>query len=155
MKRYIKNASEYVVAMGKGRKELGSWIEDHTTQVMIALAQLYVFPHGNRVHWRKEVWEKFFEMKRFTSNNKLPDPEFIMKNSFRVHEKQIPNHVRFVKGKEEAYTPRKDIDLKQLHDIEEAYFSWLSDYLSREDFLPKEDVLNKLNELGLGEQLTI
>lgn len=66
-----------VLGMSKSRKDLGDWIEDHTWQTMVAIAQLYAFPNGNRVHWRKEVWEKFDRMHLFRHNSKLPDAKFI------------------------------------------------------------------------------
>lgn len=141
MKRFIFAA--------KSRSDLGAWIEDHTPQVMIAIAQLYVFPSGNRTHWRKEVWEKFSEMHAFKHNNKLPSAKFILDNSWKVNERYVDNVIRFVIGKEEEYTPREDINVSELYDILESYFKWLADYLSKNRFLIPQDVNKKLDELGL------
>ena len=152
MKRVVR---QNIWGMSDKRKDLGAWIEDHTKQVMIAITQLYLFPNGNRTHWRKEVWEKFYEMHRLKGSNKLPSAKFIFENSFKVHSRMIQNHVKFVISKEDQYDPIEDIDLNQLFQIEKDYFIWLSSKLSKEDFVSKTDVLDELDKLGLTEQLRI
>lgn len=157
MKRYIKNATDYIVGMSKGRRELGGWIEDHTVPVMVALAQLYIFPNGCRTHWRQKVWDKFHEMKRFMHNKKLPDAQFILDNSWSINksEHDLDTVIRYVIKKEKSYEPRKDINKTELSSIMESYFTWLADKLSDEFLLDVDEVKQKLDELGLNEKLLV
>ena len=141
-----------IVAMSKGRRELADWIDDRTPQVMVAIAQLYLFSNGNRVHWRKEVWEKFFQMKKLSGNKKLPDAKFIFENSWGTNYHLVPQVVQYAIDKEEEYMPRKNIDYKALSFMMEDYFKWLSLQLSEEQYVNKQQVLDKLDELGLKEE---
>lgn len=142
-----------IVGMSKSRSDLGSWIEDHTWPVMVALAQLYLFPHGPRVHWRKEVWEKFDRMHLFKHNNKLPDAKFILCNSWEVNRKFVADSIQYAIDKEENYSPRNDIDVHELSTIMEAYFTWVASKLCNHVALQKDEVLSKLDELGLTEHV--
>lgn len=155
MKRYIRNATQDILAMATSRKEVGARIEDHTPQTIIALAQLYLFPNGNRVHWRKEVWEKFYSVDRFKGSNKLPDAQFILKNSWEVHKNNLDTYLKFAIGKEEDYKPRLDIDQNQFHNIVQEYFQWLANVLSTKGFVDTNSVRAELDELGLGEKLSV
>ena len=155
MKRYIKTAAESILAMSTSRKEVGARIEDHTPQTIIALAQLYLFTNGNRVHWRKEVWEKFYSVDRLKGSNKLPDANFILKNSWEVHKDNLDTYLQFAIGKEESYEPRTNVDQSQFYNIVKEYFFWLADILSQKGFVNTIAVRQKLDELGLGEKLTV
>ena len=155
MKRYIRNATQDILAMATSRKEVGARIEDHTPQTIIALAQLYLFPNGNRVHWRKEVWEKFYSVDRFKGSNKLPDAQFILKNSWEVHKDNLNTYLQFAIGKEEEYEPRITVDQVQFYHIVKNYFTWLADILSQRGLVNVNEVRSKLDELGLGEELSI
>lgn len=140
----------YIFA-AKNRKDLGAWIEGHTRQVMIAITQLYLYPNGPRRHWRKEVWEKFYEMDLFKHNNKLPDAKFILKNSWEVNKKWVNNILEFVIDKEEDYTPREDINTEELTRILEEYFIWIADKLSKSPVVRISEVREELDKLGLEE----
>ncbi len=153
MYRYIREATDYILAMSKSRVDLEAWIEDQTLPTMIALAQLYVFPYGARTHWRREVWEKFHIMHLFRHNKKLPDAQFILKSGWNVNNSnsKLENVIDFVISKEEAYQPRNDIDLNQFRNICEAYFKWLANELSQRDLLAPKKVYEELDRLGLTE----
>ena len=138
-----------ILGMSKSRKDLGEWIEDHTWQTMVAIAQLYAFPNGNRVHWRKEVWEKFDRMHLFRHNNKLPDAKFILDNSWNVNKQFVADALQYAIDKEEEYEPRADLDVSELTGIISKYFTWLAEVLSKHPAVQKSEVLNKLDELGL------
>lgn len=140
-----------IFAMSRSRKDLGSWIEDHTFQVMVALAQLYLFPHGNRVHWRKEVYEKFSQMFPFRHNNKLPDQKFILDNSWNVNSRFIHNALQRAIDKETEYVPIDNIDENEFYVIVEDYFMWLSYSLSKTNRVSLQEVLEELDRLGLSE----
>ena len=142
-----------IIGMSKSKADLGSWIEDHAWPVMVALAQLYVFPYGSRVHWRKEVWEKFDKMHLFWHNNKLPSAEFILANSWDVNKLFVKDAVQYAIDKEEDYSPRDDINIQELTSIMESYFVWIADILSKHPALVKNEVLAKLDELGLYEKV--
>ena len=142
-----------IVGMSKSKSDLGSWIEDHTWPVMVALAQLYLFPYGPRVHWRKEVWEKFDRMHLFRHNNKLPDAKFILANSWNVNRSFVEDAIQYAIDKEEDYSPRDDINIHELSLIMQNYFEWVADILSKHVALQKDDVLAKLDELGLTEKV--
>lgn len=139
----------YVQAMSMKRGDLKDWIEDHTYQVIFALGQLYLFPSGNRVHWRKEVWEKFSRMHTLKPTKKLPSSQFILDNSYGVFKNRMSSILQQVIDKEDAYTPISNIDDERFRLIVYDYFLWLSAYLSYSEFLTKADVLTELDRLGL------
>lgn len=139
-----------ILGMSKSRTDLSSWIEDHAWPVMVALSQLYAFPTGPRVHWRKEVWEKFDRMHVFRHNNKLPDADFIFENSWGVNSRFVEDALQYAIDKEsETYEPRTDMNIDDLTRIMEDYFRWASLQLSNHPALKKNDVLDKLDDLGL------
>ena len=139
----------YIKAMSMKRADLRDYIESHTRQVFIALTQLYLFPSGNRVHWRKEVWDKFSEMHTMKPTNKLPSAKFILDNSFEIYKNKIPDIIERVIDKEEMYTPIGNIDDYALRILIQDYFTWLSNYFSQKEMLSKSDVLDELDKLGL------
>lgn len=155
MKIYINAVKEAILGMSTKRKDVGAKIEDHTPQTIIALAQLYLFPYGNRIHWRKEVWEKFYNVDRFKGSNKLPSGEFILKNSWEVHKDNLDTYLQFALNKEEDYESRADVNISEFYEIVELYFYWLADILSQFGFVNLNQVKCKLDELGLGEKLTV
>lgn len=143
----------YIAGMSKKRKDLAAWIEDHTFQTMVALAQLYLFSTGNRVHWRKEVWEKFSRMYPLKRTGKLPDAQFIFDNSWELNKQWAKNALQYAIDKEDEYTPRKGITLDEYYQIAEDYFTWLADRLSQEKQLSLSEVKEELDRLGLDENI--
>lgn len=141
---------KYVYAMSIKRSDLGDWIDNHTFQVMVALAQLYLFPTGNRVHWRKEVWEKFSRMYRLKHSNKLPSADFILQNSWGRNKHNVNNALNYAIDKEDSYTP-KSYTYDEFYQIVEDYFMWLASQLSQNETLRLSDVKEELNSLGLSE----
>lgn len=139
----------YIRAMSMKRGDLKDWIEDHTYQVIFALGQLYLFPSGNRVHWRKEVWEKFSRMHTLKPTRKLPSSQFILDNSYGVFKNRMSSILQQVIDKEDEYTPISNIDDERFRLLVYDYFLWLSAYLSYSEFLTKADVLTELDRLGL------
>lgn len=142
---------KYIYAMSMSRGDLRSWVSAHTRQVIIALAQLYLFPTGNRVHWRKEVWEKFSTIHRLKPTNKLPSAKFILDNSFNVYKNILPSLMQYAIDKEEDYSPISNIDEDDFRLLVEDYFLWLANMLSNADAVAKSDVLEELDRLGLTE----
>lgn len=141
----------YIQSMSMNRGDLREYIESHTRQVIIALAQLYLFPSGSRVHWRKEVWDKFNEMHTLKFSKKLPSAKFIMDNSYAVYINRITGLLQYAIDKEEDYTPIKSIDEEAFRVLVHDYFLWLAEKLSQNEFLNKTEVLAKLDQLGLTE----
>ena len=142
----------YISAMSMDRGDLRSWIESHTKQTIIALAQLYVFPSGPRVHWREEVWSKFSEIHRLKPRNKLPSAKLILDNSYEVYKNQLMNLIQHAIDKETKYIPITNIDESEFRLIVHDYFLWLANKLSQNDYLIKAEVLERLDQLGLTEQ---
>lgn len=140
-----------IYGMSMKRKDLGDYIDNHTWQVMVALAQLYLFPHGNRTHWRKGVWEKFSRMYTLKKSNKLPDADFIFENSWGRNKQDIHNALQYAKDKEDQYTPQSHATIDEFWLIVEDYFLWLSDKLSTNSTLLLADVKEELDRLGLDE----
>lgn len=140
----------YIFGMSKSRKDLESWIEDHTLPVMCALAQLYVFPNSQyENHWRQEVYANFNTMRRFRHNNKLPSSEFIFNSSWEINKDSVKSALKWAKSKETELTPRKDISVENLYSLMESYFIWISEALSQEPLISSEEVYAELDELGL------
>lgn len=142
-----------IAGMSMKRKELAAWIENHTFQTIVALAQLYLFPMGNRVHWRKRVWEKFSRMYPLRSNGKLPSAQFILDNSWGMNKRWAKNALQYTIDKEEDYEPRKDAQFQEFYQIVDDYFNWLADRLSQENQLSLKEVLDELDRLGLDEKV--
>lgn len=140
-----------ILGMSMKRKELGDYIDNHTWQVMVALAQLYLFPNGNRVHWRKEVWEKFSKIYPLKKSNRLPDANFIFENSWGRNKDQISNAMRYATDKEDEYTPQAHATVDEFYFIVQDYFRWLADKLSKDPILLLADVKAELDSLGLDE----
>jgi len=140
-----------VYGMSKKRKDLAAWIDDHTFQTMVALAQLYLFPQGNRVHWRKEVWEKFSRMYPLRKTNKLPSAQFILDNSWGLNKQNVKNALQYAMDKEDQYDPKLHYTYDEFYQIVEDYFNWLSDQLSQKVALELQDVKSELDRLGLDE----
>lgn len=142
-----------IYGMSMKRKDLGDWIDNHTWQVMVALAQLYLFPQGNRVHWRKEVWEKFSKMYTLKKTGKLPDADFIFENSWGRNKNEVRNALQYAKDKESDYKARSGVTFDEFYQIVQDYFLWLSDNLSQDSTLVLQDVKDELDSLGLDEKL--
>lgn len=143
---------KYIYAMSIKRSDLGDWIDNHTFQVMVALAQLYLFPTGNRVHWHKEVWEKFSRMYRLKHSNKLPNADFILHNSWGKNKHNVNNALNYAIDKEDSYTSRF-YTYGEFYQIVEDYFMWLASQLSQNETLRLSDVKEELDSLGLGETI--
>ncbi len=139
----------YIEAMSMSRGDLKEWIEAHTQQTIIALAQLYLFPQGNRAHWRKEVWEKFHNMHKLKFNNKLPSSKFILNNSYELHQAKICRLLQYAIDKEEKYTPISSRRESEFLLIVQDYFIWLANQLSQTDLINTQEVLDELDSLGL------
>jgi hypothetical protein len=135
--------------MSLSRSDLGDYIDNHTWQVMVALAQLYLFPQGNRVHWRKEVWEKFSRMYTLKKSNKLPDAKFIFEHSWGRNKHEISNALRYAQDKEDQYEAQEHATVDEFYLIVQDYFLWLADQLSQNSALALIDVKDELDRLGL------
>ena len=133
------------------RSALGNWIDNHTFQVMVALAQLYLFPQGTRKHWRTEVWEKLSRMHKLKMTNKLPSSEFIFKYSFGRNKHLIASALQYAKDKEQDLRPKDSEVYGDFYQIVEDYFMWLAGQLSATDTVEIADVLKELDRLGLPE----
>lgn len=144
----------YIVGMAMKRNDLGDWIDNHTFQVMVALAQLYLFPQGNRVHWRKEVWEKFSRMYTMKRANKLPSADFILQNSWERNKRNVQNALNYAIDKESSYTPVSHT-YDEFYQIVEDYFIWLASKLSVNETLRLPDVRDELDSLGLTEEMDL
>lgn len=138
-----------ILGMSMKRGDLGDWIDNHTFQVIVALAQLYLFPEGNRIHWRKEVWEKFSRIYTLKRSNKLPSAQFILDNSWNKYKGRIARILQYAEDKEDSYTPIKSATVSEFYQIAEDYFYWLADSFSRNQELLLSEVKEELDRLGL------
>lgn len=141
----------YIRGMALSRNALGNWIDNHTFQVMVALAQLYLFPQGTRKHWRTEVWEKLSRMHKLKMTNKLPSADFIFKYSFTRNLDNIASALQYAKDKEHDLKPKESEVYGDFYQIVEDYFMWLAGELSHYETLAITDVLSELDRLGLPE----
>lgn len=139
----------YIVGMSMKRRDLSDWIDNHTFQVIVALAQLYLFPNGNRVHWRKEVWEKFSRMYTLKNTGRLPSAQFILDNSWNKHKSRISRIMQYAADKEDQYQAADGATLDEFYQIAEDYFYWLADMFSQNDELLLSEVKHELDRLGL------
>ncbi len=139
-----------IYGMAMSRKDLASWIDNHTFQTIVALAQLYLFPTGNRVHWRKEVWEKFSKVYRL-KNNKLPSAQFILENSWGNYKYELSRIMQYAVDKEENYEVLDETTYDEFYAIVEDYFYWLADKLSQNTEITLQEVKSELDRLGLDE----
>lgn len=142
-----------IVGIARKRSDLGDWIDNHTFAVMVALAQLYLFPSGNRVHWRKEVWEKFSRIYTLKRSNKLPSANFILQHSWRRNKNKVMNAINYAIDKEDSYTPRS-YNYDEFYQIVEDYLIWLASNLSVNETLRLPDVKEELDSLGLTEEIS-
>lgn len=141
----------YIFGMSKGKKDLESWIEDHTFPTMCALAQLYLFPYFSaKNHWKQEVWSSFNSMHLLKTNNKLPSAQFIYDSSWGIDSVYAKDAINWAIAHESNLTPISDIDIDFISEVMSEYFRWLSNQLSKTKFLVPEHVYRKLEELGIG-----
>lgn len=144
-----------ILAMSKSRSDLADYIEDHTFQVVVALAQLYLFPQGNRVHWRKEVWEKFSIMYTLKISKKLPSSQFILNHSWDYIRPRIGRAYRYAIDKEDQYEVREGANLTEFYIIVEDYLNWMSNEFSQFETLELSEVKAELDRLGLDEVMNL
>lgn len=140
-----------ILGMSMNRSDLADWIDNHTWQVMVALAQLYLFPNGNRVHWRKEVWEKLSRVYPLKHSNKLPSAQFIFDSSWGRNKRLIGKAMQYALDKEDKYEPREHATVSEFYQICEDYLLWMSDRLAQDEVLVLSDVKQELDSLGLAE----
>ena len=140
-----------ILGMSMSKSDLAAWIDNHTFQTIVALAQLYLFPSGNRTHWRKEVWEKFSRIYTLKHSNKLPSAQFILQHSWNAHKNHIARIIQYAKDKEEKYSPIEGATLDEFYQVAEDYFIWLADMLSRHNEVLLQEVKDELDRLGLDE----
>ena len=145
----------YIQGMSLSKKDLGAWIDNHTFQVMVALAQLYLFPNGTRKHWRTEVWEKLSRMHKLKMTNKLPSDKFIFQYTWKNNINNVKNALQYAKDKESNLTPRDDEVYGDFYQIVEDYFMWLSGELSQSSSIEISSVLKELDRLGLVEKVEL
>lgn len=142
---------KYIFGMSMNKRELASWIDNHTYQTLVAIAQLYLFPQGNRVHWRKEVWEKFSRIYTLKSSNHLPSARFILDHSWNTHKTQLHRILQYAQDKESQYTVYPKANFDEFYQIAEDYFYWLADQLSCHREILLSEVKQELDALGLDE----
>ena len=138
-----------VYGMSMKKSELADWIDNHTFQVMVSLAQLYLFPSGNRVHWRKEVWEKFSRVYTLKHNRKLPSAQFILDSSWLRNSHNVQNALQYAIDKEDQYQSKADWNFDDFYLICQDYFIFVADKLSQNETLMLSDVKAELDRLGL------
>ena len=143
MKKYIK-------AFASNRSDIAADIESKAFPIMIALAQLYIFPKNrNRNHWQGEIWAFLHTISNLNGSNKTPSTDFILDNTIRCNIKYVSSAADAAIDKEEDEIPREHIDIDKLTDMMRDYFSWLANELHEYRYVTKNAVYAKLDELGL------
>ena len=139
-----------IFELAQRRRDVAAWIEDKTFPVLVALAQLYLFPDIQYVnHWRQEVWSNFNRVKFLMGRNKVPSKEFILKSGWEVNKKYVKRYLDYTLGKEYQLEPIANMDSDVFYEIAESYFDWLAEKLSEESVVSPKEVYSKLEELGL------
>lgn len=141
----------YIYAMSMKRSDLADYLDNHTWQVMVALAQLYLFPNGNRIHWRKEVWEKLSRVYPLKRSNKLPSADFIVNSTWGRNKNEIGKALQYAEDKEDTYTVGDHKTVDEFYLIVEDYFLWLADHLASNGNVDLTSVKGELDRLGLDE----
>lgn len=142
MKRYIR-------AFAVSRSRLADDLDNHTSSVAHALAQLYLFPNSQyENHWRQEVWAGLHEVKKL-KNNKYPSSKFIFENTWMLSSPHKHDFFIWAKYHESELSPIDNYSENEFNEIATCYFRWLAEKLSVQGFIPPVQVYQKLDELGL------
>lgn len=145
MKRYLR----HINASAMRRDDLAMWIEDKATPVMEVLAQLYLFPNTEyENHWRGELYSLWNQVK-LLKNNKLASSKFLYDNTLGVNKQYARGVVQHMIDKEYTLTPRSDFDMNTYLTICDTYFKWICEKFSTYRYVSKDEIYQKLDEMGL------
>lgn len=136
----------YIYAMSGSRKDVGAEIEQGTRELIKHLIKLRLYPESESVnHWRREVAEKLHYVTSFRGSHKLPNSDFILKNSYDVHESKLKRYLDIVTL--DYGEPEYDIDVNRLfHDIH-RYFIWIAGVLEVDGDVAYNEIYQKLENM--------
>lgn len=140
MKRYIR-------AMSTAKRILVLRIQDKSEILSEHLTKMYLYPEADCLtHWMQEAWAFFHSVPKLKHNNKLPSAKFIYEN-ISVYIDQPESLIRIVKGSEKDLYTDRDNDVEGLVQFMEAYFSWISEELSKNESVTEPEAVDKLSDL--------
>lgn len=145
MKRYLRTINASAMKQG----DLAMWVEEKATPVMEVLAQLYLFPDTEyENHWRGELYARWNQVK-LLKNNKLPSSEFLYANTLEPNKQFASGVLQHMIDKEYTLVPREGYTVDAYLVICDIYFRWICDCFSRYRYISKEEIYQKLDEMGL------
>lgn len=140
----------YIYAFSKKLKDIAADLDEKSEQIIIHLIKLYLYPENDSVlHWRQEVYNFLYTIPSIKGKNKLPSADFIFKNTWETGKQWLSSYINHVIG-EYGY-PDSDTDYspQEISNVCEAYFTWLSEMLSTNKIISRQDVYAELSALGM------
>lgn len=144
-------------------------LENHSRQIFLNLAKLWVFGRGNpeikglRIHWRTEVKNGVSDVPLMKMNHKYPRSNFIVANTYDKHLASSSSAKSLIdeaiseeesKGDPIPVKPsetRKG-DTDGYEKVCKEYISWLAGELSKKGMVSEAEVYRELDKLGLKEE---
>lgn len=118
-----------ILAMSSSRRDVGAKIEQGTRELINHLIKLWCYPGSqDTAKWRKEVAAKLNHVDRFKGSNRLPSSQFILDNSLRIWEAQLPNMLQYVI--DDYGTPTDTRGYNSMRDNIRLYFNWIAEELA-------------------------
>ena len=140
---------KYVYAMSKSRSELGDYFEERTRPLIEHLVKLFLYPsHRSVKHWRREVANLLNSTDTLKGSHKLPSAEFILKNSYKVHEKFIHRYIEQIiydYGEPDYDSAENYMDVKS---AVKNYFVWVANKLSNSSIITYPEIYSYLENHG-------
>lgn len=149
MKQYFRAIP--ILGFAHSRSDVIKHLEQNVIEIFQHLVKLWRYPDALEVpHWRTEIYNFLHKVHTFKSNNKRPSAEFIFQNTFGRDEQYIDTAIKQVSKRYDRNYKCIQEDTELLHRRIQMYFEWLSEELSSTGVALPEDIYEKLEELGFG-----
>lgn len=143
----------YLTEFAEKQTEIGKDLKSHTSELLETLIKIYLYPnHESTNHWKKEVYSFIHRVPLMKKPRKhvYPSNKFIYNNTWKIWGDTCPAKVKVI---EKDYGPSifNSTSLNNFYNIIEAYceeyFNWLSNTLSQDGAVSRQEVYNKIDEL--------
>lgn len=146
----------YVSAQAKSIRDIKSSLVNHVDQIEENFVKLLIASPDctTRNHWKSEIASQIYRIRKTTGNNKIPSAQNIFK---WIYTEQLPEltdkrrfqrMVRDICEIENFDYPKSISNLMDTFlNIIEEYYSWLAEELSKDGYVERGKIFQKLNEL--------
>lgn len=145
MRRFVKVP---VLGMSKDMKTLKKSLEGKSSGIITHMMRLYKYPENDSVnHWKSEIFNFIHSVPTLKDKSKYPDkkwPQSVIWDSIDYNDISM-----WERGMIKKYGQGVKLFTLDFYDMCYSYIEWLSEMLSENGDVSRDEVYQKLEELGL------